>query len=259
MTNRRANTRGSRQRRTGTVLVVLALAALCAFAVPGMAGAARPAAVTAKAKPTVVLVHGAFTDASSWTRVIERLQHAGYSVLAPADPLRSLSGDANYIASVLASVKRPVVLVGHSYAGMVITNAAAADANVKALVYISAYIPTVGESAVKLTGEFPGSQLTSALEEVPFTLPLRRAMFGRLTREQRLRRGVEDVLVGLGFSETYTPSLLAGDAHPDAIRLPEPISVEYSVLRTTLLPSLVGAGWRNIDTGAERIAPFEIA
>ena len=169
MTNRRANTRGSRQRRTGTVLVVLALAALCAFAVPGMAGAARPAAVTAKAKPTVVLVHGAFTDASSWTRVIERLQHAGYSVLAPADPLRSLSGDANYIASVLASVKRPVVLVGHSYAGMVITNAAAADANVKALVYISAYIPTVGESAVKLTGEFPGSQLTSALEEVPFT------------------------------------------------------------------------------------------
>jgi pimeloyl-ACP methyl ester carboxylesterase len=173
MTKRQANTRGSRQRRAGTVLVALALAlalaASCGFAVPGTAGAARPVAATAKAKPTVVLVPGAFTDASSWTGVSERLQHAGYPVLAPADPLRSLSGDSNYIASVLASVKGPVVLVGHSYAGMVITNAAATDANVKALVYISAYIPAAGESAVKLTGQFPGSQLTSALEEVPFT------------------------------------------------------------------------------------------
>jgi pimeloyl-ACP methyl ester carboxylesterase len=169
MTNRRAHTRGSRQRRAGTVLVALVLAALCAFAVPAMAGAARPAPATAKAKPTVVLVHGAFTDASSWTGVIERLQHAGYPVLAPADPLRSLSGDSKYIASVLASVKGPVVLVGHSYGGMVISNAAAGDTSVKALVYISAYIPAVGESAVKLTGQFPGSQLTSELEEVPFT------------------------------------------------------------------------------------------
>lgn len=170
MTNRRANTRGSRQRRVGAVLLALAaLAAMWAFAVPGMAGAARPAAASAKAKPTVVLVHGAFTDASSWTGVIERLQHAGYRVLAPRDLLRSLSGDSKYIASVLASVKGPVVLVGHSYGGMVITNAAAADASVKALVYVSAYIPAVGESAVKLTGQFPGSQLTSALEEVPFT------------------------------------------------------------------------------------------
>ena len=127
-----------------------------------------PAVASAKVKPTVVLVPGAFTDASSWTGVIARLERAGYPVLAPADPLRSLSGDSTYIASVLASVKGPIVLVGHSYAGMVITNAAAGDPNVKALVYISAYIPAVGDSAVKLTGQFPGSKLTSALKQVPY-------------------------------------------------------------------------------------------
>jgi pimeloyl-ACP methyl ester carboxylesterase len=149
--------------------MALAIAASCAYAVPGIAGANRPAAAAAKAKPTVVLVHGAFTDASSWTGVIDRLQHAGYPVLAPADPLQSLSGDAQYVASVLASVKGPIVLVGHSYAGMVISNAAAGNPRVKALVYISAYIPAVGDSAVKLTGQFPGSHLTSALEQVPFT------------------------------------------------------------------------------------------
>jgi pimeloyl-ACP methyl ester carboxylesterase len=169
MTTRHERTPGSRRtRRSAAALLALALTVLCAFAVPGLAGATRRATATARVKPTVVLVHGAFTDASSWTGVIKRLQHAGYAVLAPADPLRSVTGDARYIASVLASVKGPIVLVGHSYAGLVITNAAAGNPNVKALVYVSAYIPAVGESAVKLTGRFPGSELTSALQEVPF-------------------------------------------------------------------------------------------
>jgi phenylalanyl-tRNA synthetase beta chain len=97
------------------------------------------------------------------------------------------------------------------------------------------------------------------LEDVPFTLPARRAMFGRLTREQRLRRRVEDVLVGLGFSETYTPSLRPDDLDDDALRLPEPISVELGVLRTSLLPSLVETARRNAEVGNERIALFEIA
>jgi len=95
-------------------------------------------------------------------------QDAGYPVLAPADPLRSVTGDARYIASVLASIKGPIVLVGRSYAGMVITNAAAGNPNVKALVYVGACIPAVGESAVKLTGRFAGSELTGALQQVPF-------------------------------------------------------------------------------------------
>jgi pimeloyl-ACP methyl ester carboxylesterase len=176
MTTTQDRTRGPRKarrtarkaRRTIAALLALALAVLWAFAVPGLAGAARGAGATASVKPTVVLVHGAFTDASSWTGVIERLQRAGYTVLAPADPLRSVTGDGTYIASVLASIKGPIVVVGHSYAGMVITNAAAGNPHVKALVYVSAYIPAVGESAVKLTGQFPGSELTSALQQVPF-------------------------------------------------------------------------------------------
>jgi phenylalanyl-tRNA synthetase beta chain len=97
------------------------------------------------------------------------------------------------------------------------------------------------------------------LDDVPFTLPLRRAMFGGLTRDQQLRRRVEDVLAGFGLAETYTPSLRLDDPDPHALRLPEPISAEFSTLRTTLIPSLVEAVRRNIDAGAEAIALYEIA
>jgi phenylalanyl-tRNA synthetase beta chain len=95
------------------------------------------------------------------------------------------------------------------------------------------------------------------LEDVPFTLPERREMFGRLSREQQLRRRVEDVLVGLGFVETYTPSLRPEDDSPWA--LPEPISVELTTLRTALVQSLVEAARRNVDAGVRSIALFEIA
>jgi phenylalanyl-tRNA synthetase beta chain len=95
------------------------------------------------------------------------------------------------------------------------------------------------------------------LEDVPFTLPARRAMFGALTRDQQLRRRVEDALVGLGFSETYTPSLVPDD--DTTWKLPEPIAVELTALRTSLLPSLVEAARRNVDAGADRIGLFEIA
>jgi phenylalanyl-tRNA synthetase beta chain len=97
------------------------------------------------------------------------------------------------------------------------------------------------------------------LDEVPFTLPARREMFGALTPLQRLRRRIEDLLAGLGLTETYTPSLRAGDANPNAWRLPEPITVEFAVLRTRLLPSLVEAVRRNVELGAERIALYEVA
>jgi phenylalanyl-tRNA synthetase beta chain len=95
------------------------------------------------------------------------------------------------------------------------------------------------------------------LRDVPFTLPARREMTGLLKREQELRRRIEDALVGLGYAETYTPSLVPGDE--TTWRLPEPISVELTALRTTLVPSLVEAAQRNVDGGAERIALFEIA
>jgi phenylalanyl-tRNA synthetase beta chain len=97
------------------------------------------------------------------------------------------------------------------------------------------------------------------LDDVPFTLPTRRAMFGRLTADQRLRRVVEDVLAGVGFDEAYTWSLVADDSHPNAIRLPEPVSTEQAVLRTTLLGGLVESARRNVDAGNDEIALFEIA
>jgi phenylalanyl-tRNA synthetase beta chain len=97
------------------------------------------------------------------------------------------------------------------------------------------------------------------LEKIPFTLPLRSAMFGRLTKEQRLRRLVEDVLVGCGFSEAYTLSLVGDDPHPDAIRLPDPLTSEHGVLRTTLLEGLLVAARHNVNMGNEGIALFEVA
>jgi len=97
------------------------------------------------------------------------------------------------------------------------------------------------------------------LDEVPFTLPVRREMSGRLSRLQRARRRVEDTLAALGYSEVYTPSLVEADADLEALRLPEPITVELAVLRTELLPSLVATAARNAEVGNERIALFEIA
>jgi phenylalanyl-tRNA synthetase beta chain len=97
------------------------------------------------------------------------------------------------------------------------------------------------------------------LDDVPYTLPLRTAMFGRLSKEQRLRRVVEDVLVGCGFSEAYNWSLVPDDDDPDAIRLPEPLSADQAVLRTTLRRGLIESAQRNVDAGAADVALFEIA
>ncbi|MFE6955697.1 alpha/beta fold hydrolase [Streptomyces sp. NPDC057696] len=118
-------------------------------------------------KPTIVLVHGAFADGSSWNGVAERLERRGYTVMAPANPLRGLYSDSAYIASVLASVKGPVVLVGHSYGGAVISSAAAGNEQVKSLVYISALMPDVGESGMSLAARFP-SALGTATKSVPY-------------------------------------------------------------------------------------------
>ncbi|MFE6099402.1 alpha/beta fold hydrolase [Streptomyces laurentii] len=123
-----------------------------------------------RAKPTVVLVHGAFADASSWAGVVKRLQNDGYPVLAAANPLRGVTSDAAYLRSVLDTVHGPVILVGHSYGGSVITQAAAGDPDVKALVYIAAFIPNVGESAGDLAAKYPGSTLGEAVN--PSSYPL---------------------------------------------------------------------------------------
>lgn len=121
------------------------------------------AAPAEPAKPTIVLVHGAFADSSSWNGVVAILEKHGYGVVAAANPLRSVKGDGDYVRSLLATIKTPVVLVGHSYGGMVISNAANGQANVKALVYVAAFAPDAGETAGALDSKFPGSVLGPAL------------------------------------------------------------------------------------------------
>ncbi len=111
--------------------------------------------------PTIVLVHGAFTDASVWNGVTQRLQLSGADVLAPALPMRGLESDATYLAGVLNGVTRPVVLVAHSYAGAVISHPRIAPAaDIRQLVYVAAFQPDQGEAASELNAKFPGSLLT---------------------------------------------------------------------------------------------------
>lgn len=164
---------------TGVALAA-GVAAFAAAAPASTTGTASPAAYPASGpKPTVVLVNGAWSSSESWSAVAKRLQAAGFPVVAPPTKLSSLSGDSAYLASYLKTIQGPVVLVGQSYGGSVITDAATGDPNVKALVYISAFAPDAGESAAALTAKFPGTHITddpnpadlpTALSPVPYTL-----------------------------------------------------------------------------------------
>lgn len=160
----------TRPTRRFVLLGATAAAGLAAVAasLPGVADAAPRHPV----RPTIVLEHGAFADASSWDGVVERLQRAGYPVVAAANPLRGPAADAAYLRSVLGRIDGPVVLVGHSYGGTVISQAAAGlEDKVKALVYIAAFLPDTGESSIGLTDKFPGSTLGDAVDPVNYTLP----------------------------------------------------------------------------------------
>ena len=131
-----------------------------------------PAAKTQGVKPTVVLVHGGWADSSGWNDEIAALQRKGYPVIAPANPLRGLSSDADYVRSVLQTIEGAIVLVGHSYGGAVISNAARGVPNVKALVYIAAFAPDAGESLAQLVTMNPGTHITpDALIGRPYPLP----------------------------------------------------------------------------------------
>ncbi len=151
----------SRPVRTRLIIIaaVLALAGLLATA--GQAGSARAATVGAEhaaavtgagpAKPAIVLVHGAWADSGSWNAVIGLLRRAGYTVYAPPNPLEGLPIDTATLADFLRTITGPIVLVGHSYGGEVITNAATGNSQVKALVYDDAYLPKQGEDLKDLT------------------------------------------------------------------------------------------------------------
>jgi pimeloyl-ACP methyl ester carboxylesterase len=118
-------------------------------------------------RPTIVLVHGAFADGSGFTTIVKRLVADGYPVVAAPNPLRGLSSDAEQVKALLDSIEGPIVLVGHSYGGAVISTAATGNPEVKALVYLAAFVPETGESAQELVEKFPGSTVGESLKPVP--------------------------------------------------------------------------------------------
>ena len=122
----------------------------------------------ADVKPTIVLVHGAFADASSWNGVIGRLQQQGYTVIAPANPLRGVAADSAYTASLLGQIDGPVLLAGHSYGGAVISNAAASAPNVVGLVFVAAFAPDDGETLGDVENDSKDSVLNAALVQYAY-------------------------------------------------------------------------------------------
>jgi pimeloyl-ACP methyl ester carboxylesterase len=159
-----------RRSRLWTIALAVALTVVAAL-IPGQtASADSSAAANGRSKPTIVLVHGAWADGSSWSEVVRRLQRDGFQVRVPPNPLRSLPGDSATVASFLSTIAGPIVLVGHSYGGAVITNAATGNPNVKALVYVDAFAPDQGETVLPLAG--PDSALavdpTTVFDFVPY-------------------------------------------------------------------------------------------
>jgi pimeloyl-ACP methyl ester carboxylesterase len=154
---------------TVTLLTALGINAATATSTHGQQHRASQASGP---KPTVVFVHGGWADASGWNAEISALHEKGFPVIAPANPLRGLTSDADYIRSVLQTIDGPIVLVGHSYGGAVISNAARGVDNVEALVYIAAFAPDAGESLAQLVTMNPGTHITpETLTERPYPLP----------------------------------------------------------------------------------------
>jgi len=163
-------------RRTG-IVAATSVAAMLALAGCATAATPAPAAVTESAvveidpsKPTIVVVHGAWSDASPFNEVRDILGADGYNVVSFANPLRSLSGDTDYLESFLETrTEGPVVLVGHSYGGAVIGGAAASDPDVKALVYINAFVPEAGETILELSSKAGPVDAEALFDMAPFT------------------------------------------------------------------------------------------
>lgn len=188
----------------------LALTA-AAIATPALANSA-PSPASHQEKPTIVLVHGAWADTSSWDNVRQELQHDGYTVLVPANPLRGLSSDASYLSTFLAQrTSGPVVLVGHSYGGAVITNAALSDPDVKSLVYVDAFMPDAGESIGQIVGTS-----TSALNVADPTSVYDIVGFADGSAEAYLKPAVMKEDVGADLSRSQQQTLIA-DQRPIAL------------------------------------------
>jgi len=191
-------------------------------------------------KPTLVLVHGAFADASSFAPVVSELLDDGHSVVVPAVPNRSLSGDSAYIASVVRQIPGPVLLVGHSYGGAVITVAGLED-NVVGLVYLAAYALDQGESIGELQSRFPDSDLASALVYQPFSQP-----------------GQDDG-TDVSVDVQQFPAVLAGGVDPASSRVlavsQRPLAAAAFTEKATVAAWRVKPSWGLIATADRAINP----
>lgn len=188
-----------------------AVAAGAALEAPAAQAYNRPGS---RQKPTVVLMHGAFADASGWNDVATMLIRDGYPVIAPANPLRGVAADSAYLASVLATLSGPLILAAHSYGGIVVTNAATGNTNVKALVYVAAFAPDQGETLLGLQTKYPGSKLNeAALDFRPY---------GEGLVDAYIKREVfRDVFAG-DVPRGVTDLMWAGQRPADARTLGEP-------------------------------------
>ena len=194
---------------------------------------------TAETAPTVVLVHGAFADAGSWAGVVKALQAAGVTVQAPANPLRSVSSDAAYLASVVNQIPGPVLLVGHSYGGAVISVAAPQAQNVVGLVYVAAFIPDEGETLQALAEKATDSLLSPAL---------RPAQFPMGAGEEP---GVELYVDPAQFPEIFAADLPADDAAVLAVS-------QRPVSAASFGEPMGPVGWKSLPSWAA-ISPHDLA
>ncbi|OLT53569.1 alpha/beta fold hydrolase [Cellulosimicrobium sp. CUA-896] len=183
---------------------------------------------TSTTKQTIVLVHGAFADSSSWNGSIADLQAAGHRVLAIANPLRGLEHDAAYLRSVLAGIDGPVVIAGHSYGGSVMSVAADGNPDVTALVYVASFLPEIGESTGELATKFPGAQLGGALTPIPAPAP------SGGTGDDLYIRPEEFRAVFAADVPAETAALMAATQRP--------------ILQQALADPLTAAAWRSIPS-----------
>jgi pimeloyl-ACP methyl ester carboxylesterase len=162
-----------RARRLVGALLLAAVIAGAGLLLPmSQLASARPAAAASTGpKPSIVLVHGAWADSSSWKAVIARLQRDGYTVYVPPNPLLGLTYDSAYLRDFLHTISGPIILVGHSYGGAVITNAATGDNQVKALVYVDAFAPATGQTIGQLVTAHPGSCVLPAANVIAQPYP----------------------------------------------------------------------------------------
>ncbi|WP_421734114.1 alpha/beta fold hydrolase [Cellulomonas sp.] len=183
---------------------------------------------TLPAKQTIVLVHGAYADSSSWNGSIPALTAAGHRVIAAANPLRGLESDGEYLRSVLDSIDGPIVIAGHSYGGAVMSHAADGNPNVTALVYVASFLAEPGESLVDLVEKFPGAQLGGAAQPVPYSTP-----DGGTAPE-------------LYIDQAQFPALFAGDVDPAVAQLMA-VTQRPLALAAFVAPA-TRAAWKTIES-----------